>query len=407
MPASSSCRSALLTATCDRPIRRPALAGVDYGLLRQGADQQPRGRALPRLADAPKPLFLQALDLLGEAFGFLGGACGLLGEQLAPFACVSLPVGGQSAYVGPGRGREYEADRRDVPGHLAAATKDRIDQRPAAAAIAVGKGMDGLELSVRDCRLDDRRKVVALGEPAEVLEKVRHELGGRWHERRFERVVGIAPDPVLRRAHDSGDTAIVGMVEEQPVDLDQIGDGKSTFDPDLDRLPHRVDVAEHLPRPAVPATTLRSRRGRLARASCGRCAHPRCGRRRRSPSAADSARPRPASRPATGRAEAARALSSPGGAPRSRSRRAGTPDPRSVRDERAVAATAPCTPSLPRWVGLPEAIDVAPRAFSRSPLRRSPPSEPFIVESSFVRLLRIAYKAIAMYYGISGVERRM
>ena len=68
--------------------------------------------------------------------------------------------------------------------------------------------MDRLELRMGDRRLDDRRQIVTSDEAAEVIEQVRHELGRRRDERRFERVVSIAADPVLALAQDAGDRTV-------------------------------------------------------------------------------------------------------------------------------------------------------------------------------------------------------
>lgn len=68
-----------------------------------------------------------------------------------------------------------------------------MDQRAPGAAVAVGEGVDGLELGVRQRGLHERRVGVA-GEVVEQIGEQRLDpLGWRRDERRAARVVGAAP----------------------------------------------------------------------------------------------------------------------------------------------------------------------------------------------------------------------
>jgi hypothetical protein len=55
------------------------------------------------------------------------------------------------------RGGEDEADGRSEGGREASSAEDDVDQCPSGAAVAVGVRVDGLELGVGDCGLDEGR----------------------------------------------------------------------------------------------------------------------------------------------------------------------------------------------------------------------------------------------------------
>src|SRR5690606_41016796 len=62
---------------------------------------------------------------------------------------------------------------------ISRASHHRVDQHPSGAPVAVGEGVDGLELRVDDCRLHQRVDVPARGEGAQVVDR-------RWHAGRSE-----------------------------------------------------------------------------------------------------------------------------------------------------------------------------------------------------------------------------
>ena len=102
-------------------------------------------------------------------------------------------------------GGEHEADWWDESRCEAASTKDDVDERAAGPAVAVGEGVDRLELSMGDRCLHERGMVVAVDVFEEILQQRLEGLRWRRDERSRTRVVAAATDPVLRRADDTAD----------------------------------------------------------------------------------------------------------------------------------------------------------------------------------------------------------
>jgi hypothetical protein len=71
-------------------------------------------------------------------------------------------VGSEALDVLVRPGREDEADGWNEAGRDPAAAEDDVDEGATGASVSVGERMDGLELRVRDRRLDQRRMIVAV-----------------------------------------------------------------------------------------------------------------------------------------------------------------------------------------------------------------------------------------------------
>jgi hypothetical protein len=79
-------------------------------------------------------------------------------------------VGSEALDVLVRPGREDEADGWNEAGRDPAAAEDDVDEGATGASVSVGERMDGLELRVRDRRLDQRRMIVAVDIFDEVVE---------------------------------------------------------------------------------------------------------------------------------------------------------------------------------------------------------------------------------------------
>lgn len=77
------------------------------------------------------------------------------------------------------------------------AAQNHLNERTPGAAIAVGKGMNGLQLSVSDRRLCHRRQAILLAKQDEVVHQGRHALRGRRHKGGRTGVIGTASNPIL------------------------------------------------------------------------------------------------------------------------------------------------------------------------------------------------------------------
>ena len=80
-----------------------------------------------------------------------------------------------------------------------------MDQCSAGASVAVGEGVEGLELGMGDGGLDERGVLVVVDVVEEVGQQVREVLV-RWrNERRAARVERAPPDPVLLLPNDAAE----------------------------------------------------------------------------------------------------------------------------------------------------------------------------------------------------------
>jgi hypothetical protein len=122
-----------------------------------------------------------------------------------------------------------------------------VDQATASAPVAVRERVDGLELSVCDCRLGHGWRRVGVTERTQVFEEIANELG-RWrHERRRAGVVAAAADPVLLRPDHARVRVQPGAGQQPPVEPQQVLHRDRIAGTDAqDRRRHRVDVGEHL-----------------------------------------------------------------------------------------------------------------------------------------------------------------
>ncbi len=82
---------------------------------------------------------------------------GLVGAPMC-----DVPVCGETCDVVTRPGGEDEADRRDPARRKPAPAKDHMDQRTARSSVAIGEGVDRLELGVGDGCLGERGMVVAI-----------------------------------------------------------------------------------------------------------------------------------------------------------------------------------------------------------------------------------------------------
>src|SRR5205807_4658017 len=100
----------------------------------------------------------------------------------------------QPTDVAPGVRGEHQADRRDVALREPSAAEHDMNERAPDPAVSVGKGMDGLELCVRDRSLHDRRQISAIHENAEIVHQVLNEIGWWRHEVSAAGIESVSPD---------------------------------------------------------------------------------------------------------------------------------------------------------------------------------------------------------------------
>ena len=186
----------------DRPVRSAATGSVRTG--REVSASQTR-RADPAL----RPCVLNEFAIGGEEHDQPpGGADGAVGrlvdaaqEELEPGLPVAVVPHGveQPVVLGPVL-LEVEAQVEQRLAEHAGVAEEQRDQQPPDAAVAVEEGVDGLELHVRERRLDEHRQVVAVV----VQEALQggHAVGdGRVRRRHEDGVAGArAADPVLAAA---------------------------------------------------------------------------------------------------------------------------------------------------------------------------------------------------------------
>jgi hypothetical protein len=122
-----------------------------------------------------------------------------------------------------------------------------MDERAAGAAVAVGEGVDRLELSVSDCCLHESRMVIAVDVVEEVVEQGLERVRWRWDEGCGARVVAAATDPVLHCADHTADVRHRRSFHQGPVDTEQVVEGDRVGRrAQLDSGLHGCDVGEHL-----------------------------------------------------------------------------------------------------------------------------------------------------------------
>lgn len=157
---------------------------VEDGLGGQSVDERADARVGAWIAQLAEPVAAQRLQPLGKRLGLVDAGADGRGEELGPVRGVVEAEGAQAAHVGVPAGGEHEADRRHDRRRDAAAAVDDVDQAAPDAPVAVGEGVDRLELGVGDRCLERRGEVVAVQECDEVGEQIVDFLRGRWDELR-------------------------------------------------------------------------------------------------------------------------------------------------------------------------------------------------------------------------------
>jgi len=129
----------------------------------------------------------------------------------------------------------------------AAPAQDDVDERPAGASVAVGEGVDRLELRMGDRRLHECGMVVAVDVLEEVVQQGVEGLRWGWDEGCRAGVVAAAADPVLHCADDSADLRYRGSFHQDPVDVEEVVEcNRARRRAQLDCGLHRSDVGEDL-----------------------------------------------------------------------------------------------------------------------------------------------------------------
>ncbi len=133
----------------------------------QEAQKQVSGRPSTNPAELPTPLLFDGQRFLLERNRVIDGPHTRSGETSDPeihagARCLrrrraSVSSGSQAADVVLRPCGEDERDRGEHPGAEATTPQHEVNERPPCAPVAVDERMDGLELSVSDGRLGDRR----------------------------------------------------------------------------------------------------------------------------------------------------------------------------------------------------------------------------------------------------------
>ncbi len=138
-----------------------------------------------------------------------------------------------------------------------------MDQAAADAAVAVAKGVDRLELDMRDRRLRDRRDVVAIHESAEVTQQWLNFLVGGADVFGVGR--GAAPDPARLGADLAGDPVQRWDDRQLTVDLgDRVEVDGPRIGADLDSALQCPDRAHNLAGAVVALATFQLGFGEFA-----------------------------------------------------------------------------------------------------------------------------------------------
>jgi hypothetical protein len=130
-----------------------------------------------------------------------------------------------------------------------------VDEGAADATVAVGEGVDGLELRVGDGGVDHGGEVRSVHERDQVAHEVLHPLGRGRDEVGAAGVERVAADPVLAVAEFAGDLGRGRREHQAAVDVEDV------LQPEWlrrgaegDRVLHRGDVAEDGPGGLVPGS---------------------------------------------------------------------------------------------------------------------------------------------------------
>src|SRR5262245_37013767 len=122
---------------------------------------------------------------------------------------------GEAADVGVKIRGEDHGNGRNEPRSEPATSEEEMDQASSDAPVSIREGMDGLELRVRDRRLDNRRHVVAIHERCQILEQRMDLLRWGRNEVCSERSGQPTADPVLMGSKLAGDPAVSRVPEQE------------------------------------------------------------------------------------------------------------------------------------------------------------------------------------------------
>ena len=131
--------------------------------------------------DAVEPIGAQSFDFFCEFRGLFGGNEHGVEECREP-GCnarrcsrgvwvAEVSVGGEALDVALTQRREHQAHREDRSRRQAASRQNGVDNGSSDAAVPVGERVDGLELSVDQCCLNNR----SVERPVEVVDEVTHQ----------------------------------------------------------------------------------------------------------------------------------------------------------------------------------------------------------------------------------------
>ncbi len=139
------------------------------------------------------------LQLRGEIVDQLrpgdGGVAGGLRELLDDGSGVPLPVGGEGFGVAEQVREQTGRDRGRGARQQTLSGEHRVHEGTSGTAVAVGEGMDRLELGVRDRRVEQHREVVPGDEGEQIRHRGRHQLRLRGDVHSAERAVPAASHP--------------------------------------------------------------------------------------------------------------------------------------------------------------------------------------------------------------------
>ena len=236
----------------------------------QQVEHAPRGgvapqplRALSRRGEPLAPLALQPLDRGDELLLRAAGAGNGVREPSDPRVVVAHAEQHEPRAVAADVGGDARAHRRRRH-QRQSANEDPGDEDAPDAPVAVGEGVDDLELRVRDRRLADRVDVVAVDVGDEVVDERGHLLGWRRDEMGVERRRSADP-PLLGRGRRRRAARRRASGHERPMPPAQALDGEGSGVRLLDRLGDRREVGGDPRGGRRCSARRRPRRGRCRR----------------------------------------------------------------------------------------------------------------------------------------------
>src|SRR5690606_7600718 len=130
-------------------------------------------------------------------------------EQLEPRQGIGSSKTRESIDVAVPPPGEHHADGRDIVLRQSAPSEHHLYQCASGPAVAVGKGVQSLELGVHESCLHEGSETVVIDRAAQIVQQYRVLTGRRGDEIRAKRTPVVAPDPVARVADPAPDTFAV------------------------------------------------------------------------------------------------------------------------------------------------------------------------------------------------------